>query len=255
MPEKEATTEVSVAPKVWKPTPKEMEFLTAISKPDVTIDVVIPEQISYKDWGFQTGVVCKVLDRAERQTKTMLVTLGRLILVAQTSNQLIKDAGYEDFDTFKAEKIDPLVSRTTYYDAVKLARFSDAITIGDYEEIGRRSLMVLNKAIPEGQEDKAFAKKLYEKAKTTTESELKTFCEEKGYIEPGEVAGSVIKIPANKSEAKRWNEFKDDARVQAKVGNGKESKILMAMIEEVSAEWFAEGEAKLEEVPLESVEV
>ena len=218
-------------------TPKESELLKALSKPDATIEVVLPAEINKKDWEFTTGVVCRGIARARMQEQVLLPVLGRLLAIAK-ENPVITE-GFENWEDFLEAKIygEFGVGRSTVFEATKIVRRLPDLQISTYEAVGRNNLRIFFKAVAEGDENKPYAKKLLEKAAELTTEQLVKYCVEKGLTTTAEVTGASVSFKCNKGESKQFDKFFANEKYQAHVGSGDRAKMLLAAIAEATTEW------------------
>ncbi len=249
----EEVVEVSIASRPLNA--REKKLLAELTTAGATVEVVIPETITVDDWIEATSVTCRGIYRARTQEQMLLPVLGRLLLIAKANPETIME-GFETFEDFLKERIYKKfgVGRSTAFEAMQICRFS-GIPIEDYQKIGRTGFQVLNKAIPPGDEGRAWAKKLIDKAKELPVAELKALAVEKGYIESAnEVEGAYVEIPCSKATLKKWETIISDPRVQSVCGSGKADTILKHMMEECSS-WLAEGEGISQGEPPQPIEI
>jgi len=234
---------ISIAEKPF--TAREKELVQAMTRANVTIDVVIPETINPKDWLLAASVTCRVLLRAQLQEQGLMPVLGRLLLIAKENPAIYTENGFEGFEAFiQAEIRDKWgVSRSTCYEAMRQAEFSvkAKLDASDIKEIGRVNMREVIKAIPQGEETKKSNAVIFEKAKTLPTSEFREWLVEKQLIERGETQGAFIRIPTNKAIERRWKKFIENPDVQAVSGSGNPGKILDRMMEECLTEWVTKS--------------
>lgn len=238
----------------------EKELLKALSNPESTIEVIIPEDIQPKEWLSETKMVCGALSLTKRREQAFTLALGRLLYVARKNSEIVRAAGYENWNDFLLGKIcgEFGVERTTCYDAEQIATRWKSLQVAEVVQIGRRKMKLLTQVIEAGKEDGKTARAVIEKAKSMSESQLRNYCIDKGLIEKGETQGAFVHIGTSKVIAEMWEKFSGDERIQAAVGSGNAGQILLAMMRECRVEWLAKGEASLDgsskvvEVPVEA---
>lgn len=225
-------------------TPSEKAIIRALTSGDVSIEVVVPSDMDPKELHKSINAACKVYVHASHRKAQMFPVIGKLLVVVQGNSQAMADLGFEGFDAYidHIEK-EFMISRSTAYEAMALAKRWGALPSTEFPAIGRRKFKLLNRVVDEGSEGKAKAKDLLAKAKVMTEEQLADYCTDKGYIStPGEVKGAVIKIKTSKATLKMWLAFIEDPRIQA-IAGGRPDAILKSMMEEVKVEWLARAEA------------
>lgn len=240
---KMGTTAIALTEKL---SSAETKLLNELTRPDVRVEVTIPEDINPKDWMVAARATCRAFVRAQRQTDMLLPILGRLLLICKDNPQIYQENGYDSFEHFvNAEVREKFgVGRSTCYEAMAAVRFGTAakLEMADYPAIGRVNFRLLTKAIPEGDEKKAFAKKLVEKAKTATVQELREHVESQGYVEKGETVGGWLRIPCNKKQLKVFEKFFADEDYQSYCGTGDRASMLEKAIAEATTEWHKQIE-------------
>jgi hypothetical protein len=223
-------------------TPKERALLTEITKSDSTVEVVIPPEIDPADWMFTASVVCKGLVRAQIQEQSLLVVLGRLLIIARDNPSIYKDNGYEGFEDFLAGEIRTKwgVSRSTCYESMGAAEFAAraGLTGGDVKEIGRVKMREIVKVIQEGEEGKAATRKLIAKAKESTVEDFRQHLDNQYHVSRGDTIGARISFGSSKTVEKMWRDWIENPDVQEYAQSGKPDRILKKMIEYCS-EWLA----------------
>jgi hypothetical protein len=223
-----------------KTSEDDQKLFLEMAKPGGKIEVVIPNEIDPKEWKRSINVTCQVLARAQSQEQVTLVVLGRLLMVAKNSPEIMgQHASFEEF--LNADVIEAYgVSRSTCFEAMGLCRWPGLET-RQFESVGRRNFRLLNQAIPKGEETKSYAKTALQKASELPEEEFREFCEEKGYFSKGETVGMTLRIPMNKKQYKAATKFFADPEIVAAAGSEKMSDILDAMMSEVEIEWRHRG--------------
>jgi len=220
----------------------ERKTLSKLTKPDVTVEILIPSDISADDYWETLGTYCHALGKSMAQTEFIMPVLGKLLLVAKDHPEIYKDKGlktYEDFLGSIKEKFG--VERSTCFEARKLAeRWGDG-ELKDFAAIGRVKFQLINKLVPKGDEGKPNVKKLLEAAKGMSVEEFKDHLSKKGLMTRSESTGASINIQTSKRVYKDWQKFITTPEVVAKVGSEQPDKILDAMMQECLGEWINQG--------------
>lgn len=228
-------------------------LLRELGKADITVDVVVPDDIKPDEFKVALSAVCKTFAKANIKATVMYFVLGRLMQVAEQHPDVYEKnfAKHEDFVI--AIEGEYGVGRSTCFEARKaVARWGLIIETARFEKIGRAKLKLISKAVPKGDEKSATATKLLKMAEDKTEEELAEYCYEKGYLERGEAQGGHFNIPANKKQVKIFKAFFANPKIQAVCESSSAADILEHMIEEVKQEWIDKGEAALAEAKEEA---
>jgi hypothetical protein len=223
-----------------KTSEDDQKLFLEMAKPGGKIEVLIPNEIDPKEWKRSINVTCQVLARAQSQEQVTLVVLGRLLMVAKSSPEIMgHHASFEEF--LNQEVLDTYgVSRSTCFEAMGLCRWPGLET-RQFELVGRRNFRLLNQAVLKGDETKTYARTALQKAAELPEEEFRGFLEEKHYLEKGESMGATLRIPMNKRQHKDATKFFADPEIVAAAGSEKIADILDAMIAEVEVEWRHRG--------------
>lgn len=242
MPQELIINPVAYAYRDEKQSPSEMKRVRRFMETGANIDSLIPDDIGASEYQEDLRAACVAIARSQLISEAVMPVLGRLLVVASEHPELYSDQ-HESWSAFM-ESISQTygLGRSTLYEARRMyERWAGVLGVGEFEQIGRVSLNLLSKAVPRGDEGKATAKKLIEKAKQVTSAALRKFCVDKGYLEAGEDSGGYFSVPCNKRQLKLFNQWFKDARVQSRVGSGAAAEILEAMIGECqSSAWLVE---------------
>lgn len=225
------------------PSDEDKALLTKLTKSGTVVDVAISDDISPEEYHNCLRVVSIQLTRSLKQAEVLMPFLGRLLDITSRHPELYKDKGFDSYETF-VEMLGAKygVGRSTCFEARRMVQRFPSLTISEFEKTGRVNMRILAQAIPKGEEQKPFARKLVEMAQTSTAKDLRAHCEEKGYLHKGETQGAYISIGCSADVKAAWDEFVNNVDVHAFVENASPGAILHRMIEECSGEWLARVE-------------
>jgi hypothetical protein len=226
----------------------EMAILKKITKPDVTVEVIVPKEIDAEKFWEVLSITCQAYMKAEAQTSVLFPLLGRLLLVAKQNPESYKAKfeTYEELIAAVGEKFG--VGRTTCFEARRLAdKWGPAeLEMHTYADIGRVKFKFLGSIVPSDAVSQGWVKGLLKKAGELTLKELREYCEDKGYAEKGSTGASII-MACSKRMLKDWRKFCKTPEVQAYCGTDDPAEILDHLMQECESEWLSAGAEKVKE--------
>ncbi len=201
------------------------------------------QQVDAKQWFNDTAIVCRAYLRAELQQQALLPVLGRLLQIAKARPE-IWNSKFASFRAFMTEGVPKKfgIEKSTAYEALQMAtRFPD-LSVKEFQSVGRQNMRTLLQAVPKGEEEEPYAKKLMAKAVGMKTDDFRDLCEKDRKLEPGETSGAFLRLPCNKSQLKFIQKFLANPEFQAICGTDNPAKMLVYAIEEATTEWRAQGE-------------
>lgn len=218
-------------------------LLKEIMRPGVTIEAVIPKDPSPNElWAF-LSLCAQGTFLLESRLERIKPIIGKVLLMFQEKPSLYKDLGYETFEEFRREGVGKKLglSRTTLWETQVIARdWPQLLENPDrYNKIRRSKLNIL-KSFSTGRDNNSDA--LLRLAEKMSSTELRQYCEQRGFISPGETLPATIVIQSSLDIAQRWKLWAQDGRIHSIVGSSQPDKILDAMMEECMHGWIEQHE-------------
>ncbi len=75
---------------------------------------------------------------------------------------------------------------------------------------------------------------------------MKVYCQQKGYLEPGETQGAFLRVGCSAAQLKRFNKFFANSEYQAYCGSSTPGVMLEKAIAEATTEWSTQAEEQTE---------
>lgn len=225
---------------------EEQIILREALRPGADISVVIPDDASADELWRWLSICIRGTNMLEAKMRRLHPVIGRILLAFQNKPSLYKDLGYDTFTDFMEKGAYGVLglSRSHAWLGKKVARDWPQLGPDRFARIGPKKIEILSK-FSTGRSPNA--ELLLQAAERMKVPEFRQYVEQRGFIRPGESTGRVISFTTNGAIYDHFKEFFSDPRVQAKVGSKDYGEILEVLIQESSAEWFAEGEHKLQQ--------
>ena len=224
--------------------------LAKMAKPDLSIEVIVPDEIAPGEIWKNIEIVCRGLRRTQANAQAFIAVLGRLLMIARENPDSYKEKGYETYeDLLGGIEKQFGVSRSTCYNARLLVeRWGSVIpTIGDFDAVGPQKFRIINRIVAKGDEKKKSSMALLAQAKVMTLEEFKAHLDKKGVLSSDESHGFTIEIPTTRAISREWKAFCNNPEIQAWVGTDNPGGILESLMSECKNEWLVRGREKLTE--------
>lgn len=242
------TTALATTTKLSK---HEDELLQALLKDKSKILAVsIPDDSAPADVLTAIRSCCSMIGKMEGSSGKIKALLGRLMVLARKNEEVWKQAGYKSYDKFVSGELEQKygMSRASLWEAKRIMTAFPDLTINTYGQIGTQKLTLLAKYT--NYKDGA-CEKLLQRAQENTHETLRLYLEDK-YSDPGGTIGASFKLTGSKAKVRELEKFLKREDIQAAAESDDPLEIILAMTQEVEAEWIEKGEAKLAEAEKEA---
>ena len=226
-------------------TAHEQKVIQELLAPGVGTETIIPQSSHLELWD-RLAIACKGFKKADETAMKLRLVIGHLLRVIQENPKFYTDRGYDGFEHFLKDGVEEKMhfSRTRSYQAMRLAEKFPTLTPDRFAAIGPPKLSLLATFTDETQPS---CEVHLQAAESKTLTQLREYAEEGGWINPGEGTPSAIVIHTSLEIRRVWDDFCHNAGVIGTCGDDK-GRILLAMIQECSSEWFS-NEPQVEVVP------
>lgn len=223
---------------------EQQAMLRALLQPGVKVESVIPAEASADDLWRTLDACVHGLSVLEARILRLKPIIGQILIMFEKRPSLYKDLGYETYSDFMNRGVYNKLGlhRTSAYQGKLAARDWPQLGPDRYVKIGPKKLDILSK-FSTGRDQNAEA--LLRCAETMKVKELQTYCEQRGFINPGETVGATFSMTTNRSRLKFFMDFFKDGRVQSVVGSKDWDAILEAAIQECLPEWIVRFEEQM----------
>lgn len=227
-------------------TPAENEFLKSLLNAGKQITLALPDDLDPKDVTKHIKNTCSLMIKAEISHDKLDSVLGRLLVIVRKNPEIYEKAGYDTFGQYlKQEVIAKFkAKRSNVYQAKRIMEHFGNLTIEQYGSVGTQKLLLLCKFT--GQDDAGSAK-LLKLASEKTFDEFKEFLEDKGYLGKDESTGASLTLKGSLAKIKELKRFLKRTDIQAAAESADPLVIILAMSQEVDADWTETGAKALQD--------
>lgn len=152
----------------------ERKVLAALLNDEATPLEVIPADATAAELMANLSICSTVLGRIEKASGKLKALIGRYLAVIRQSPHIYRERGYDSFEKFvNAEVVEKLgLSRSSLWEAKKIAEAFPGLQMSDYEEIGTTKLILASKITSS---DQPGHQKVLNKAKDMTVEEFRKY--------------------------------------------------------------------------------
>ena len=219
---------------------EENMLLRELLRPGASIEVLIPPDAEPEDLWKTLDACVRGLGLLEARMCRLKPIIGRILLIFENKPSLYKALGYETYSAFLDNGVYGALGlhRTSAYEGKLVARDWPQIGPDRYAKaLGPKKIAILSKFVKGSSPN---AESWLQTAESMKVGELREYVEQRGFIEAGETVGATITITTNRAIRGLYEEFFSDGRVHSKCGTKDRGKILEALIQSCSIEWFQE---------------
>jgi hypothetical protein len=219
------------------PTPTATWLKKTLESTD-KITIAIPDDLAPRDIGMRIREASMLTVKVEAGRDRLHAILGRLLVLAKRSPEVYQAQGFDTFTDYlrKEVLVTYKVGRTTAMNCKRIAEQWGGLTVEQYGKVGQQKLLLLSKF---SSQENTNAPKLLKAAAEKSFDQLKTYCEEKGFLGEGEADGASITFTGSLAEVKELRRYQNRPDFQAHAGKG--IAMILAAMNEVEADWTAQA--------------
>jgi hypothetical protein len=239
---------------IVKTTATEKETLDTLCNSGKNITMALPEDLDSVQTVKLLKAVSSLIGKVDASGTQLRAILGRLLVIVKANPEIYKSLKYETYSEFLTKEVvgKYRISRSTLYEAKKIAECFPDLPVSRYQKLSCGSLLLLTKFTSQADNGST---KLLEKAEEMSYQDFREHVIEKGYLSSGDTVGATLSIKGSVRKINELKKFLKRPEIQAHVESADPLEILLAASREVDNEWTVQGnkilESKAEESPEE----
>lgn len=212
---------------------QELDIISAI-RAGAEIDVCIPENLSSKQLFEAIHQIGGMISRTDRYGRALRYGFGKLMTMAARRPDFLPDNGFKKFGEFEDAMIQATgLERPTLWNWKRIFENLPELTREQLAGISAEHFTLILKIPDNGRRQLALAA-----APAMSSRRFQRFCEDEGFVGPGESEGASIILSGSKDQVDELRRFLESPEIQGYVGTKLAIEIVLASLHETpSSGW------------------
>jgi hypothetical protein len=211
---------------------QDIDIIAAI-RAGAEIDVCIPNNLSSKQLFDAIHQIGGMISRTDRYGRALRYGFGKMMTMAARSPEFLPDNGFAKFQEFEdAMILQTGLERSTLWRWKPIAEELKELTREQLERISAEHFTLILKIPDTGRRQLAL-----EAAPEMSYRRFQRFCEDEGFVGPGEAEGASLILSGSKDEIEEMRRYLENEAIQNFAGKRPIDIVLSALHETPSSGW------------------